>query len=480
VPEKILFVTGRLAEPALRRTLAAMELPCAYDIVVMPISIAALMTTTWMARHFTLPAGHPRQRQIPPDCDVMMIPGHCQGDLAELERACGISVQKGPVELQDIPFHFGQTRRREGYGAYSVQIMAEIQDALHLEPDTLLRRAAYYRDSGADVIDLGITPGSSADTVARTIRLLKQADYQVSIDTLDPEIIQTADSAGVDYVLSLNSSNLALGRNLQAIPVVIPDEDGDVTSLWRNAEQLWAWGRDCLLDPIMQPIGFGFSRSLHDLYQTRQRYSEAKLMLGSHHLSELTDADSTGINGLLMGVAQELRVSFVLTTEVAPWARGSVRELDIARRLMHYALQAGVPPKRLEEGLLTVKDSRLLRQDRATLEEMQVALTDPNIRVFIDADRIYAFNAERFITGTDIETIFGQLGIDEASHAFYMGHELTKAALALQLGKNYRQDEPLRWGYLTVEETQPAHKRHVRLTHGRRQATRREGEAGDY
>ena len=106
-------------------------------------------------------------------------------------------------------------------------------------------------------------------------------------------------------------------------------------------------------------------------------------MLGTHHLSELTDADSTGINALLMGIAQELKLSFVLTTEVAAWARGSVRELDIARRLMHYAVSRGVPPKRIETGLLTTKDSRLLRQDLQTLREMQAAITDKTERVLV-------------------------------------------------------------------------------------------------
>ncbi len=39
-----------------------------------------------------------------------------------------------------------------------------------------------------------------------------------------------------------------------------------------------------------------------------------------------------------------------------------------------------------------------------------------------------------------------------AEHAFYLGYELSKAATARQLDKNYRQDESLDWGYLTVDE----------------------------
>jgi hypothetical protein len=40
----------------------------------------------------------------------------------------------------------------------------------------------------------------------------------------------------------------------------------------------------------------------------------------------------------------------------------------------------------------------------------------------------------------------------DPSHAFYLGFEMCKAATALALGKQYRQDEALDWGYLTVEE----------------------------
>jgi len=460
LPQKVLFVTGRLAEPALRRLLAATALPCAYEIAVMPISVAALMTTSWIARHFTLPAGHRRHVPLPPDVDLLLIPGFCDGDLDDITQACGIAAERGPKDLIDIPAYFNIERKRDDYGAYSIEIIAEIQDALDLSEDALLDRAAYYQASGADVIDLGVGPAlslpkgpaGSGGKVASAVRLLKDSGYRVSMDSMNPDVIRHADQAGADYILSLNGSNLALGRDLRATAVVIPDEDGDVQSMWRSAEQLWEWGVDCVLDPITMPIGFGFSRSIYDLYQTRLRYPDAQLLMGVHHLSEMTDADTTGINALLVGLAQELDLAFVLTTEVAFWARGSVRELDIARRLMHYALKEGVPPKRLDDRLLTVKEWRPRRYDLAELREMQAALTDPNVRIFVDGAQIVAFNNDHFITGTDGREIFRALGIEDASHAFYLGQELAKAELALQLGKNYTQDRPLRWGYLSKEE----------------------------
>ena len=54
--ERILFVTGKLAEPSLRRVLNELQAKVEFDVevAVMPITVAALMTADWIARH--LPA----------------------------------------------------------------------------------------------------------------------------------------------------------------------------------------------------------------------------------------------------------------------------------------------------------------------------------------------------------------------------------------------------------------------------------------
>ena len=40
----------------------------------------------------------------------------------------------------------------------------------------------------------------------------------------------------------------------------------------------------------------------------------------------------------------------------------------------------------------------------------------------------------------------------DPAHAFYLGYEMAKAVTALTLGKNYVQDQALRWGFLTAAE----------------------------
>ena len=59
--------------------------------------------------------------------------------------------------------------------------------------------------------------------------------------------------------------------------------------------------------------------------------------------------------------------------------------------------------------------------------------------------------------------LFAQLDVEDPTHAFYLGKELAKASLAVTLGKTYRQEGALSWGYLTPPDD--ARSEHVRLTH---------------
>jgi hypothetical protein len=142
----------------------------------------------------------------------------------------------------------------------------------------------------------------------------------------------------------------------------------------------------------------------------------------------------------------------VLTTEVIEWARGAVREVVLAAQLMHFAQDQGTLPKHVDNRLVTLKDDDFRPYAEDELRELHAQVTDPNFRIFADADWIYVFNRDLFVRGTDFNEIFDQLGVDEATHAFYLGKELMKATIARALRKNYHQESPLDWGYMTFEE----------------------------
>jgi dihydropteroate synthase-like protein len=456
VAERFLFVTGKLAAPALHATLGRAELPFGYDVAVMRITVAALMTTEWIARRLEVPEAATR----------IMIPGLCQGETDVLAERFGLPVEKGPSDLKQLPSWFGQADARATYGPRDVRVFAEINHVPRLGRDRILELAGYYRDAGADVIDLGLSLDRRwLDQGPAIIAELRDRDFALSIDTMDPEEILMADEAGVDYVLSLNGSNRHLAERLRATPVLIPDTPEDLDSLEATMAHLDRLGKPYLVDPIIEPIGTGFAPSLGRYLEVRRRHPDVEMFMGIGNLTELTEADTTGVNAVLLGFCQELGIRNVLTTEVIEWARGAVREAVLAAQLMHFAQEQGTPPKHVDGRLLTVKDEEFRPYAESELRELQAQVTDPNFRIFADSDWIYVFNAERFIKGTDFNEIFDELGVDEPTHAFYLGKELMKATIARTLRKNYRQESPLDWGYLTFEE--PRRER-VRLTTGRR------------
>ena len=469
-PRRVLFVTGKLAEPALRRTLAEMAPAFAYDIAVMKITVAALMTTPWIARFLA----------VPPGTDLVLIPGLCEGEGAVLAERVGVRVEKGPKDLRQIPEYFGRAALVREYGAYDIEIVAEVNNAPRLARAALRREAEHYRASGADVIDIGCTPGRAFPELADVVRELVGAGMRVSVDSFNVDEIATAVAAGAELVLSVNQSNLDVARDLAGTKtrvVVIPDFGQGLETLEPSIAALERWGVTYLIDPVIEPIGFGFFASLERFAAVRRRYPTAPLFMGIGNITELTAADTTGVNALLIAICAELGVRAVLTTEVIPWAHGVVREVDIARRLMHHAVRQKSLPKGVDDRLVTLKDPTILAYRETELRELQARVTDPNFRIFADRDVITVFNDELFVRGTDIQEIFARLGVDEATHAFYLGRELMKAQLALTLGKNYRQEGALQWGYLTPPDDRgPAH---VKLTpRSKRSRERRKAEGG--
>ena len=185
------------------------------------------------------------------------------------------------------------------------------------------------------------------------------------------------------------------------------------------------------------------------------------MMMGVGNLTELTEVDSAGVNMLLAGLCQELGIWSVLTTAVINWARSSVRELDLARRLAHHAVTHRTLPKHLDPGLVMLRDPRLDRFGPENLAELQRRIRDPNWRIFAEDGVIYALNNAQFLVGDSPFELFDRMKVDKPAHAFYLGFEMMKAKTALTLGKVYRQDQALEWGLLT--ELEPSHREKHRL-----------------
>ena len=436
--EHILFLTGRLARNSLERVLGGMaDPPFTWEVRDIGLQVAGLMTAEMIQRRLPAPVA----------ADRIMVPGRCRGDLERLGSHYGLPVERGPDELKDLPRHFKRTALAIDLTRHDTLIFAEIVDAPRLALAEILARAQRLADDGADVIDLGCLPATPFAGLEAAVVALKAAGFAVSVDSREPDELLRGGRTGADYLLSLDLDTLWIADEVPAVPVLVPREPADEASLYAAVEALQARGRSFLADAILDPLPFGLLASLCRYQRLRERFPQAAIMMGVGNLTELTEADTSGINALLFGIAAELGVAAVLTTQVSGHARRAVREADVARRLMYAAREGQCLPKGLTDELMTVHSRHPFPDSADEIRENARAVKDPSFRVQVSEHGLHVYNRDGHRLATDPFALFPQLGLeDDAGHAFYMGVELARAEIAWQLGKRYAQDQPLDWG----------------------------------
>ena len=439
--ERILFLTGRLAQSRLEKVLQAMApTPFDWTILNVGVKVAALMTEPILMRRLPRPL----------DADRVVAPGRCRADFARLGQEFGVPFQRGPDDLKDLPGFFGKSGAPLDLSRHALRIFAEIVDAPQLSLEAIVMRAEALRAAGADVIDLGCLPDTPFPHLDETVRELKARGLAVSVDSAEPVELRRAGKAGVDYLLSLTERNLAIAEETVARPVLVPARHGDLDSLIRAAEEAQRRGLSAILDPVLDPIHFGFADSLARYREARARLPGAEMLMGTGNLTELTDADSVGVTAALLGICSELGVANVLTVHVSPHTRRTIQEHDAARRIMYAAAADGSLPRGYGRALLQVHDRAPFPSSSEEIAELAAQVRDDNFRVETAEDGIHVYNRSGHFVSEDAFALFDKLGVEtDGAHAFYLGAELMKAEIAFRLGKRYAQDEPLDWGCAT-------------------------------
>ena len=417
--------------------------------------------------------------------DCVVVSGMCTASFEQVERETGVAIYRGPRHAADLALilpllgtetlsrtipadDFLAARKAESAlymigelerdavpdflvrgvkigGNSRIKVLAEIMDA-HRCGD-IRHQIEDFLASGADIVDLGFGFDATPDDVARVFSFLSDIDAPLAVDSQDPALIRAALSRA-DIVLSLQETNIPLvGEEVAEAGVAAVIVPGNST-LAKNITRAKKAGIRCIIaDPLLQPVGSGFTISL-----SRFKKFRCPVFFGAGNVVELLDADSVGMNALLAGIAAEAGASVIFTSEHSDKTKGSVREMRRATEMMVLARDRPYP-KDLGIDLLVLKEKRRRREPPLEYDTAQPARPMPdeitydpkgNFRIGIEGKLIVAVIHGKAIKGEHWQdvlfTLLSQGDVSLPDHAGYLGRELYKAELAIRYGRSFEQD----------------------------------------
>ena len=161
--EKILFLTGKLAQRQLERILSSMKPEFSYRINQIGVNVAALMSESIIMRRLS-------KNQ---DFDRIIVPGKFRGNLKKLSNFFNVPVERGPDDVTNIPDYFGMKLVEDKLINYECDIFAEIVDAAVLSIPQILKISKKYKKDGANVIDLGCMPDTEFEHLEDSVKAVK-------------------------------------------------------------------------------------------------------------------------------------------------------------------------------------------------------------------------------------------------------------------------------------------------------------------
>ena len=472
----VLLVTGRLAEEQVRMQAGDADVA---DVYVADVDVAAFITPSHI-RHLRLEK-----------YDLVIVPGLTKGARwRELEEEKGVKIRLGPTHAYDIPTvlrHLDSIELRhdvpadkliarqklketmelvDGIESYDfmigsvkvgrgsrMKVVAEVVDATRLSEDELRSKISHYLESGADIIDIGVPMEFEVSEVRRAVKIAADMHDAVSVDTFSKKAIRAGVEAGADMVMSISAENLDALDAVKGKAVVIVSRD--INQLLTIAEKAERYTDRIILDAVLDAFP-GITSSILR-YAELARRSERPVLFGVGNVTELSDADSIGMNALLAFMAEELGASLLFTTEASPKTFGSVKELKIASYMAKAAKLRRTPPKDLGMNLLVVKEKvrfEVCDEFEGCLEgeESKRFVRDPSgdFRIWVRNGEIICSHEKLCVKGRTAKAIYDTVIarglVSRLEHAAYLGRELMKAEIAAKLNKNYIQDEPLGFG----------------------------------
>ncbi|KZX11608.1 dihydropteroate synthase-like protein [Methanobrevibacter curvatus] len=527
----IIVVTGELASPTAKKI--AKKSKENVIVHVAETQIAAFLTPRKIIKELK-----EKRRKELKEADIILTPGLMKKSADEIKEELKIPTFKGPRDVADLGFvieilnkielstteaadklieeeklknalkfiekfendektiqkllekpHNIKVRNLPVGEDFPMRVLGEIANAPLLSEEELIWKCNYFLDNGADMIDIGMVAGEDySHKIPELISILRKeiGDKPLSIDTLSPNEIKIAIENNIDLVLSLDLGNcdelipLLKNKNIPAVLLPTdfkknivphtPDERiSTMEKLMEKAKSIEFFG-DLILDPVN-------SISIVDSIIACKKFKETHpypLFFGVGNVSELLDADSTGLNALISGIAMELRASVLFTPDESGKCWNSVYELAIASKMMFLAKHRGSIAKDLGINLITFKDRKKHQYEEIKVEieeseklsqKIPTTIANKEPKFVMDKKGSFKIKVEHgtrydkskivvthykkgnptlIIEGHSASKIYNEILkkelISRFEHGAYLGSELQKAEIAMIQSKEYIQD----------------------------------------
>ncbi len=511
---KIAIITSKLGEGIIKEVLRREpDIASLVKIISLDVPAIGLMSASMIADH--LKNKHKELSGI----DLILVPGTIRDNVSPIQEATGIETYKGPDDPSDLPrvikavlegaslskevsatiilgldiikttFEELKKMKREYIETKSglkiplrpppFIIVSEIPP--HVSVDDICRFAQEYEEYHSDIIVLGFGYEEVLETaIAKLKTLSKCTSKAIGIETQNSELIaKLSHEENVDIVFGLTKqhTNHIYKMNKDTVYVVATTTsptDNYVTNIYddlRGAVNVFrSHGmQKIVVDPVLRPPFLGLAESivLYDL--VARNLKDTPIAASISNVAENMDADSIGVNALLVSILGELGVSIFYVVKDKWKARYSLPEVFLASTMATISLVKKRAPEDLGVDMLFLRDKNpappLLENEETTRELIIVkdviepsSIEDNYVRITVDHDEkmiklaVYSIrDPERkpivIIKGTDAMSILRQLIqkdlIKLRDHIAYIGYELGKAETALITGKKYVQDMPL-------------------------------------
>lgn len=530
---KVLIITANLASPTVMKETSKSKHKIHVHVVDTPI--AAFLTPKRIVEELEK---HGRKHDLNEgmddrintfdlnDFDIILTPGLVRKDVYYVREKTGIETYKGPTDAADLStvldileklnlstkisadkfieeeqrkkalkfiedFETDQTKTKKLLKKpenilvgklpvgedFPMRVLAEIANAPLLSDFELLKKAKYFVESGANMVDIGMIAGEThLERIPRMVEIIKDnLDVAVSIDTLNPREIKAAVKSDVDLVLSLDHGNCEEvlpyleAKNIPAVilptdysknwvPKTVDERVNSIQELRKKCASI-----DVIADLILDPVN---SHSIVDSFMACHKFKQNNrepVFFGVGNVTELLDTDSVGVNSLLAGIGMELGVSVLFTPEESGKTLGSVKELSISSKMMFLAKNRESIPKDLGINLVQYKDKGKLD---SCIEELELDVPvvegsedytfkqDPSgsFKIMAENGKVVAVHyikmkPQLIIKGKTSKSVYDEIIkrklVTRIEHATYLGSELEKAEIAAKLNKKYLQDFPL-------------------------------------